>query len=310
MPPTAQLIESLPDARLLLQHAANKGRVIDNTIVGAILAADGSAGSVTPQVEEAFWVKFSELSASLQPATVEGIRETRPHNFTWLGELLDLLKGKRPSIPAAYTSVGGYGFLAIVFLTIVVGQQIFTSYGSAMLENVAKLQAESIAIDKDPSSDADKELRHRANDQSALANLDLLRSFNNRTNWWFNKETVDDAPRVIERAKLVLTWMNGFLLPICVGALGATAQILRSLAEQIRCDSYSSEARIQFRVRLALGVLAGAAVGLVFVANTPGGSASAAHFGVGVGPLALPFLAGYSIEFFFNILDRIIASFK
>lgn len=176
--------------------------------------------------------------------------------------------------------------------------------------------------------------------EAQVATMSLLGSFNSATNFWFNQKEKDggkltDSPfRSIERARIVLLAINGFLLPLWVGLLGATAFILRSLAKDIREHSFSPESRIQYRLRLALGPLAGATVGLLVVpdavslapllfdpaALTATGSVGSAAAGTAtttsaaavfpIGPLALPFLVGYSVDFFFSIADRVLESFK
>jgi cell division protein FtsB len=151
-----------------------------------------------------------------------------------------------------------------------------------------------------------------------------------------NKPRDDDPYRAIERARLTLLAINGFILPFFIGALGAAAFVLRSLAKDIRDDSFSPESQIQYRLRLALGPLAGVAIGLLVVpeavslapllvdpsslagtsaaGQTAAGAAAAASSNTAprfpIGPLALPFLVGYSVDFFFSIADRVLESFK
>lgn len=315
-----RLRESLDDAEVLLQHAAKTGKQLAPTIANAVLSTREAlkSSNLALPIEEAFWVQFAELSRIMQPATIEGIRETRPDNSSWIAFLFRRLRWRSTqqdaasAIPAAYRSVAWYTSIVTLLLACVIGFQIQTSYGALILDNITKLEAQKRQLSSDSSlAAAARESRTSDIDSSESANIDLLGTFNDLTNPWFNRGEHEDPIRAIERAQLALVWLNGFILPLFVGGLGAAAQILRSLAQQIKDDSYSSEERLHFRVRLALGVLAGAAVGLLFVANAPAAEATAnSKFGVAIGPLAFPFLAGYSIEFFFSVLDKIIGAFK
>jgi hypothetical protein len=135
-------------------------------------------------------------------------------------------------------------------------------------------------------------------------------------------------------ADFVLTALSSFALPFLYGLLGACAYVLRDLAKEIRQVTLSQGSNIRYGLRLSLGPLAGLAAGW-FIA-TPGApladvaveltaelsalsveqaaSEAAAESGQGLtfqalSPLALAFLAGYSVELVFNAMDRVIAAF-
>jgi hypothetical protein len=65
---------------------------------------------------------------------------------------------------------------------------------------------------------------------------------------------------------------------------------------------YSSDSDIKYVLRIHLGALAGLAVGLFFVPE----DTTTAVLPISLSPLALAFLAGYSVEFFFSAMDRFI----
>ncbi len=110
--------------------------------------------------------------------------------------------------------------------------------------------------------------------------------------------------KTLALGSLVLNGMSSYLLPMLYGLLGALAYILRSLATEIRLVTFSTESKIRYRLRWPLGMLAGIAVAW-FV--NPSESEDPLSFLSGLAalrPLALAFVAGYSVELFFTSLDR------
>ena len=93
-----------------------------------------------------------------------------------------------------------------------------------------------------------------------------------------------------------------YILPLLYGLLGSLAYVLRNLPAEIREMLFSKESNINYALRITLGALLGLIVGLfwgetsslskLFIANLP--------------PLAVAFLAGYSVEFIFKLFDLII----
>ena len=104
--------------------------------------------------------------------------------------------------------------------------------------------------------------------------------------------------------QFVLDVLQGYLLPLLYGVLGAATFVLRTLSKQIETVTYSEEAGIQHLSRISLGALAGIMVGwFSFLINT-------STFLGSVSPLAIAFLVGYNIELFFSLMDIAINRFK
>lgn len=352
---TPRLIASLDDAETLMQHAARCGMPTNAEAIKTIIAvrAAVAAQQVDAELEARFWIVLAELSKAMQPATIEGIKETRYYNGgplrAWLrhgccariwrriarknqGGAAEDKSAETERPPEAYVAVWRYTFLALLLLVFIVVVQGITGYGATILENLraleeqrARLDSESDLVEKLPMTDPAKgvqlkKISQRLKDvgEQEEANISLLRVFNSLSTPWFALlpaaiKPTNDPITVAERAGFSVAALNGYLMPVLIGTLGAVAHILRSLARQISEDSYSSEARVQMLLRLVLGPLAGAAVGLIFVeapdAATAEPSNAFAQFGLGIGPFALPFIAGYSVEFFFELADRLIGAF-
>jgi len=106
-------------------------------------------------------------------------------------------------------------------------------------------------------------------------------------------------------AKQILQGMSAYLLPLVYGLVGACAFVLRALSRQIRERTFSStDSVIQFGLRLVLGALAGISIGWFLKPEI-----SADSLVSSLSPLALAFIAGYSVELVFTAVDKIISAF-
>ncbi|MBI4516567.1 MAG: hypothetical protein HY699_12215 [Deltaproteobacteria bacterium] len=104
------------------------------------------------------------------------------------------------------------------------------------------------------------------------------------------------------RARLALKTMSAYVLPFLYGLLGTCVFILRNLGEGIRSYSFSSD--VGYRVRLPLGALAGVAMASIM---SPESMPSALR---SLPSITLAFVAGYSVEIWFAMMDRVIGAFS
>ena len=107
-------------------------------------------------------------------------------------------------------------------------------------------------------------------------------------------------------ARSVLNNLQTYVLPPIYGLLGATAYVLRLLLSEIRSRTYRSRTHTSYELRIYLGLLAGLAIGW-FVTPDPRSGQNVLQ---SLSPLALAFLAGYSVELLFSALDRFLAAFS
>jgi hypothetical protein len=113
-----------------------------------------------------------------------------------------------------------------------------------------------------------------------------------------------------------------FYVPALAAYLGALAYALRGIAREIVEDSFTEESRIQYRLRSTLAPLLGIAAGMMagsrlipseaaplqqVVDSTVGDTITIAVLAV---QFTIGFVAGYSIEVVFSIVDNIISGFK
>lgn len=132
--------------------------------------------------------------------------------------------------------------------------------------------------------------------------------------------TARDGGRYAESAKhlelsaatLFLEALSNYALPLLLGLLGACAYILRRLEKELKNHTFSRKSATGYSLRLALGPLAGVAVGLLvgpWSHETVPGPAEIPSL-ADLSPLALAFVAGYGVELVFLLMDRIIGGFN
>jgi hypothetical protein len=120
-----------------------------------------------------------------------------------------------------------------------------------------------------------------------------------------NQRDILKNTAALQEAKFILQGIQLYILPLLYGLLGAAAYVLRTLTTEIRNLTYEIESNIGYRLRIQLGAVSGLAIGwfsdagLTFSAST-----------LSLSPLALAFLAGYSVEVLFSLMDRMIYTFS
>jgi hypothetical protein len=96
--------------------------------------------------------------------------------------------------------------------------------------------------------------------------------------------------------------MAQIILPMLLGFLGAYTYVLRNLSLDIQNRSFAPGSAIHHVVRLSLGALAGVASGWLLRPDDVTALSSLPSW-------ALAFVAGYSIELVFSVMDRIVGAF-
>lgn len=94
-----------------------------------------------------------------------------------------------------------------------------------------------------------------------------------------------------------------FLVPFTYGALGTCAYLLRVVEQRLKARDFDISRIPQHWNRFVLGTLSGGMV-VLFINQMPGAENSTVKISEG----ALGFLAGYSIEFLFQTLDRMLTA--
>ena len=129
-----------------------------------------------------------------------------------------------------------------------------------------------------------------------LSRLPVLENgFANVASYYLERRSVTEAQQLV----YVLNSLYTALVPLLLGAIGVRTYVLRLMSQQIADTTFSSTSTIRHFVRVALGALAGVAIGLGGFGPTNRLSAA-----------ALAFLAGYAVEPVFATLDAFAAKFR
>jgi len=109
---------------------------------------------------------------------------------------------------------------------------------------------------------------------------------------------------VVQQASSLIIILNQYILPLLYGLLGGFAFVLRSLSEETKRMVYTPTSNIKFGLRIHLGALAGLVIGFLW------GDFQGKSFGLveSLSPLAVAFLAGYSVDYLFRMLDSLIGN--
>lgn len=109
----------------------------------------------------------------------------------------------------------------------------------------------------------------------------------------------------------VIDVMQKWLLPLLYGALGAMVFVVRTLSMQARDRLFRKEALVSLVLRVFLGMISGLAIGWFWTHDSS--ATQAANGGPmalsTLSPFALAFIAGYGVELFFALLDKIVSTF-
>lgn len=120
--------------------------------------------------------------------------------------------------------------------------------------------------------------------------------------WNFYENSTHVNQQMMRQLQSINATIVQFVLPLLFGLLGSLAYILRTLNHQIRETTFREGDNTAFTLRWPLGMLAGITVGWFIDPNTVEGFAI-------LPPIALAFLAGYSVELVFAGMDRFVGAF-
>jgi hypothetical protein len=108
------------------------------------------------------------------------------------------------------------------------------------------------------------------------------------------------------QAESVAIFLGSSILPLLYGLLGASVFLMRQMFGESQPGTVVAVTMAKAILRLGLGGIAGLAIGWFWV---PDASKSVSEISkLSTAPFALAFLAGFSIELLFSLLDRIIAA--
>jgi hypothetical protein len=305
--------------------------------------------TITDTQEVAFWASASEISKAITPVTIDSLNATLPRKRRWSGwsaKSFAATAAARYRVVTVITLIA----LLLFQIYWLIGATVLTDLKEirAKLEKIepdydsTKQLLEELQTANRPEDQAQiRKLKSESNSidsrilierVSAATNFEVLRNWNigkslllwssssqkiawSQTNeaqsndksvfflWVFTTENVVE----MQTAQIILTALIRYILPILYGTLGAATYIARILSNDIKEATYSLDSKIRYQLRFALGAVAGFSIAW-FTSDVK----QAENVGIfqSLSPLALAFLAGYSVDLLFSLLDRLVVAFS
>jgi hypothetical protein len=338
--PQTALKQAIEDTLQFISYAAHRGIPLENDELRKVIEAYRAGDAVTAEQEQNFWSAATAISKAVAPVTIESLQAS--------AERFSANPGSAARAARSYRIRTGATLVTLLLFQIywLIGATV-TSDLNEIRKRLLTLDTEDIRLPgvKEPKGtdrnhqtlNTQREaliagiLRDRI---SAATDFEVLKSWNiakhlllwgqtpkltNTENlslsgsgggstsdyslWEFTTENVVE----LRTAEIILTAILKYILPILYGALGASAYIVRRLAMEIRDHTYSRASNIIYQLRFYLGAVAGLSIAW-FTSDVK--SSETAGILQSLSPLALAFLAGYSVHLLFSMLDQIVSAFS
>lgn len=316
-----KLVDAIEDARILLAFASETGKALPDGIVKTIVesAQCVSQRSISTDQEAAFWAALNKLAQAISPVTVGTLRSTMDSHASPT-TILGVTVSHRS---LARSAVRWYTAVAIIALSALILAQVYWLFGTMVTSDIIKInkqvseleaQIKPLQVAAGKTTDAESARRQLLNAQietlegKKASNYILLELWSAAWNDKLAEEVKDKGNLSVNNARLqtatlVLEILQRYALPLLYGLLGTCVYVLRMLSAQIFARTYSEASNIGFRIRLYLGTLGGMVIAYFVTPESADGLFSS------LSPFALAFLAGYSVELLFAVMDRFLTAF-
>lgn len=268
----------------MLEYIARHGELsVDPQVASGVYRAKERMGSRQWKVDDEILLLqcYDQLAKQIYPVTLESLTAVKSNN-----------KNGKLSAPSAAKVINWYRRYTVVTLLILLMVQMYSLFGYTLTQALY----ESNEMSSIPPSEWSPETQ---------ANYHLLTTWNRV--WLLGTSLSSDPERAdsegvalstqLIAAESVLKMLQSYILPLIYGLLGAFIFVLRSLLNQVRTLTFTASREVGYRLRLTLGCLAGMITGWLMKPEMGE---------MALSPMAMAFLAGYSIEVLFTLLDRLI----
>ena len=334
----ALLIESLDQAEQLLAYAASKGLSIPDQTAQTIIKSKALPGKDLLKgdydAQATFWKAREELARAVAPVSPESLRQSAdqfPDRALWSRLKAWILRRPVSTVTRAKLTVRKMYCSTLVTLALLLIFQIYTVIGSSLVGEIQQFLkmvddngAKQAAIRKEKGDQAADSPELQALEAEAARfdteteiRFEILEKWNSY--WRIAGTTVTVARQAtapvkvkfralkqsLLTARFALEALQRYMLPLLYGLLGACLYVLRSLAQDIRTQSFTRDLVVVYHLRMVMGALAGSIMVWLFldVIKEEGPLKS-------LTPPALAFVVGYGVEILFAFLDRIIEAFS
>lgn len=343
----ALLRDALRNAELLLAHAAEYGLDIAKKDVQTIIEAkhQDENGQIAKETEIDFWIAYTHVAQKVKPASIDSLHASEPRHIVrpnWWQRFIR--RGRKPSY--ASLAVRYYTLFALLNMALLLIIHVYSIKGTTLINNIQS-NNDRMAQVSSRLNDLGLIIQNNTQDRSAVhekgqleteleeKTMEVNSSTKLLSNWLsysdflrmtsngaesaekvligpepepalpdFSNNEIEDNVKVIQEAKNLVLILGLYILPLLYGLLGGCALVLRILAEETKSLTFSKSSNIYFLLRIVLSAVAGLAVGLFW------GDIEKHQAGMieSLSPLFMAFIAGYSVEFFFRLIDRFIVS--
>jgi len=294
------------DAEVLLRYATESGITLDDETITYIVSASHHKGQVSVDEQRAFWHEYEKLASALHPITATSLRDSGARQMPWV---LSIITGLLIALVVTFQALWAIGM----------------NLSHALDENVQQLQA----ISKAPATDNNESEQIKL-ETKGQALLVALRAWNNPLSgsllFVFNSVTVKDhgfpsTEQTLENdpaqqtqimlieSEITLNFLQVYILPLLYGLLGAFAYVLRHISFSIRNRTYTHQTFSDYLLRVTMGCVSGFVIAWFVFSPSGDGAQQGDVVIASLSPFALAFIAGYSIELLFSLMDKIISPF-
>lgn len=322
----------IQEAYILLEYATSQGKAIDQQVIAVIVSSKHAlqADEWDAEKEIQFWNAYNTLAKMVAPVTIVSLKTTYAISHDNQGNVV-----VRESM--ADNAVKNYQRWTLLVLAVLLLTQIYWLFGRGIIDEVKinlpdqisrieekiivpmqgiMMEAESQELDEErfliletirvQYEDEQRNLRSSVDSYYGIlwgwSRIICLEIFCRVTEEEYKK---GGFTRVVHTAELILKPIQLYILPLLYGLLGASAYVLRHLTSQIKDLTYSPSSNARYKLRLQLGSLSGWGVGWFISVDPNSGTMFQA-----LSPMALSFLAGYSVELLFAAMDKIVSAFS
>lgn len=333
----ADTARRLREAEMLVHYVQRNAIKVDPKLIEKVVAARTSFrdGKLIGAAAADFHISYAQLAEALGPVTIGSIEDSVIRHTVqrrWFS-----LLGTKSIKTQAERAVTTYRNFALIALAALLLLQIYWMIGAKLISDINAIKSEILNRASAPATPEpnDAAQRRQLSYANSVTNANQLETRLELLSHWYvfsvfdrsnragtksnnapgapavtqpNWQTPPDSPAVENARTLVqasqrLDILQIYLLPLLYGLVGAIAYVLRELISETRSRRFRAEAMPAYQLRLFLGMLSGLAVGWFFQPKTIN------FAGASLTPMALSFLAGYSVEVLFSGMDKIVQSF-
>jgi hypothetical protein len=260
-------------------------------------------------------------------------RRARKGSGTSVGEAISGFAGRAyPQLQTSAKSLAfSISFLLVVLAIVLVGAlsvSAYAAWGKVMLDTLDAVRHDGSALDQELNKTQsslvaalDRHAPCERTDKPPPPVCDSVENYRARyiataqqiSNWeWPRVRRQADESLVTEQkqteqwAAAWLAVLGNYLMPVLYGLLGSMAYVLRRHYDRLAAHLLSPRDLRGNLIRVALGVLIGGCIGLVYSGSATGQMTGVLGAAVTLSTAFVAFLAGYGVEAVFKALDTLI----